>query len=453
MMKKLDLRHVIFLILGLLACGVFVSVIVKSWMPVSLVIVLSGLVLVFWCLRVAASGAVVLREIRTELRSIRALNKQHALAIDELSNRQEQMQREIAMRMGTADSATTEGTTGQDRSDGRAVGDRDANSLVELNEDRIGASSRELLNAVLTADEKISKTKMQLNRTVRRQVEIYGMLEFIEGKITARIDQFLNETQLELRKNRAQVDALSKKMDLHRSPSLVASSPRSAEDERFSLEDYLYFLSYHVPKEVEAIVQLRAKYKPDLATPLLGGWALTPTGTFDITNTIARDRPEVVVECGSGSSTVWLALAARDAGCGHVYALEHDPSFAETTRVWLSDLGLSQFATVIDAPIVEHDVPGGAIRWYDVVELGWLSSLDMLIVDGPPQSLGQLRGGALELLLPKFSGRVHVFADDVNRKFESELIDHWLAEYEEFDVAASPTPVQAHLIWTSKEDL
>ena len=40
----------------------------------------------------------------------------------------------------------------------------------------------------------------------------------------------------------------------------------------------------------------------------------------------------VVVECGSGLSTILIARRLRELGAGHVHSLEHDHGFAEACR-------------------------------------------------------------------------------------------------------------------------
>lgn len=226
-----------------------------------------------------------------------------------------------------------------------------------------------------------------------------------------------------------------------------------ANNLRFDLQKYLYYLSYQVPREVEAQQLLQSVYKPVGLRPLLGGWSLTPSGMLDIATAISRDAPNTVVECGSGTSTVWIALALRESRGGHVYALEHDPEFAEETRRQIAEQGLAAYATVVDAPIVEQPGASNVVDWYDLRDIDALDQIDILVVDGPPRLVGDFRKFALELLSARFSPGTRVFADDVNRVEERTMVETWISEFPALKRGLSSSPVQAHLLWSVAEEV
>ena len=300
----------------------------------------------------------------------------------------------------------------------------------------------------------VDKTKRQLNRVVRRQVEMYGMFEILDASLTSRVDQFLDELRWELRRSRQEMSELASRVEEAKSGRGDAISHQYATEHlRFDLQKYLYYLSYHVPREVEAQQQLQNTYRPEGLRPLLGGWALTPSGMLDIAQAISREAPNVVVECGSGTSTMWIALALRDSGGGHVYALEHEPAFAAETRRQLLSQGLAEYATVVDAPIVEQNGSNEVVEWYDVSGIGEVDRIDVLVVDGPPEALGGIRKYAIEILYERFADGTHVFADDVNRDAERTMITNWINEFPSLQPRVSSTPVQSHLVWNSAESM
>lgn len=300
----------------------------------------------------------------------------------------------------------------------------------------------------------VDRTMDQLNRVVRRQIEIHGMVELLEGGLTARIDQFLDETQRDLRKYKGEISALTQRFD-----ALEWGSPPSREGSKVAawgdsdVSRYLYYLSYHIPREVEAQQQLQRLFEPEGPMPLLGGWALSPTGTLDIVNVIMEDRPESVVECGSGTSSLWIGYALRANRGGHLYTLEHDPAFADVTRRQVASNGLSDYVTVIDAPLVDHDKNGEVATWYDTRGLSDVRTIGVLAVDGPPRLTGDLRREALGLLHDRLVDGAHVFADDVNRSGEHEMISDWLQQFPGLHTSITSTPVQAHLVWKLAETL
>lgn len=321
--------------------------------------------------------------------------------------------------------------------------ERDERAAVELLVEQFGTTSA-----------LVDKTKRQLNRVVRRQVEIYGMFEILDASLTSRIDQFFDELRWELRRSRQDMSVLSHRVEASESGRGDATSRQYVtEHPRFDLQKYLYYLSYHVPREVEAQQQLQNTYRPEGLRPLLGGWALTPSGMLDIAQAISRDAPNVVVECGSGTSTMWIALALRETGGGHVYALEHEPAFAEETRRQLLSQGLAEYATVVDAPIVEQNGANEIVEWYDVSGIDEVNRIDVLVVDGPPEALGGLRKHAIEILFERFADGTRVFADDVNRDAERTMITDWINEFPSLQRRVSSTPVQSHLVWNTSESM
>lgn len=163
--------------------------------------------------------------------------------------------------------------------------------------------------------------------------------------------------------------------------------------------------------------------------PVLGGWAATSrTITYLVDTALTAEPAPHVVECGSGSSTVWVASALKKRGAGHVTALEHDAAYAERTRAELTRRGLDAYATVITAPLVElPDEPGRL--WYDTSVLDGITDIDVLFVDGPPASTcEEVRRPAF----PRFADRLRpgaiVILDDTNREQERSIVAKWTAE-------------------------
>src|SRR3546814_9693589 len=79
---------------------------------------------------------------------------------------------------------------------------------------------------------------------------------------------------------------------------------------------------------------------------------------------LREEKPAVVVECGSGLSTVVIARCLQLNGGGQVFSLEHMEKFAAQTRKELSRRGLSDWARVIDAPLERLESLGREVRWY-----------------------------------------------------------------------------------------
>ena len=109
------------------------------------------------------------------------------------------------------------------------------------------------------------------------------------------------------------------------------------------------------------------------------GWRLPDDACALLARLVTEHRPELIVECGSGRSTVVLAEAIADYA-GVVVALEHDPVYAGETDALLLLSG--RRAQVRDAPLESGWYARSA--WEDLHRIG------MLVVDGPPGLLALL---------------------------------------------------------------
>jgi predicted O-methyltransferase YrrM len=155
-------------------------------------------------------------------------------------------------------------------------------------------------------------------------------------------------------------------------------------------------------------------------------WSLRPEALELVASLVGEGRTQVV-ECGSGLSTVTIARALRALGAGHVWALEHSPEWAATTRDALAEEGLDDgLATVIDAPLRDG--------WYDTAALDHLpkQGVELLLVDGPPAGdpgLERSRYPALPALADRLAPGAAIVLDDTDREGERLALDRWLAEF------------------------
>jgi predicted O-methyltransferase YrrM len=140
-----------------------------------------------------------------------------------------------------------------------------------------------------------------------------------------------------------------------------------------------------------------------------------------------------VVECGSGRSTVVIARFLRELGDGSVHSLEHDPAWAQLTRMRLAAEGLAAIATVIEAPLSAHPLAPAGCRWYAPWALRELpEGLDLLLVDGPPageEPIERSRYPALPALADRLAPGAVVILDDVGRAGERWVLGCWEAEH------------------------
>lgn len=170
--------------------------------------------------------------------------------------------------------------------------------------------------------------------------------------------------------------------------------------------------------------------------PELGGWAMTSGTLVWIVDQIATGRISTILECGSGSSTVWFALALEQRGTpGHITSLESNADYADETRARLAELGLSHRADVLTAPLANLKIKGREPQpWFDFSVLGDdITDVDLLFVDGPIG--GPVKGISLEARYPalpvladRLTDNALVILDDTDRQDERNIVEQWVAK-------------------------
>lgn len=160
----------------------------------------------------------------------------------------------------------------------------------------------------------------------------------------------------------------------------------------------------------------------------LDGWSVDPHFADLVTRLVLTHHPRLVVECGSGTSTVLVAAIFREIGSGRVLSFEHDPDFAEQTRELLRRRDLDAWATVVSAPLVRQDVGGRDQPWYGgaAEQLDAGEEIDLLVVDGPPASAEPAaRYPAVPVLEEFFSDQCLILLDDGARESEQRTARRW----------------------------
>jgi len=201
-------------------------------------------------------------------------------------------------------------------------------------------------------------------------------------------------------------------------------------------------------RQVEAVQNLNAILPTSDVLPATRGWAASPDLLLVLVDQVITRRPSLIVECGSGASTLWLALALRRFGInGRIVALDHDPVFAAKTRGFLARHGVGDIAEVRDAPLEDRSLPDGTYSWY--ANRAWkdLTGIDFLFVDGPPAATGaKARYPALPSLREALNPSSIVVLDDLVVPDMQETLRLWLDAYPEFDSEILPLEKQAALL-------
>jgi len=188
--------------------------------------------------------------------------------------------------------------------------------------------------------------------------------------------------------------------------------------------------------ETQGLVQLSDLNRP-YPMPFGGSWALTPDAAVILAREVAIRRPNIIVELGSGVSTLVVGKLLQQMGCGHLFSLDHDANWAEETRRHISANGLQDYVDVLDAPLTRQQFDGKDFDWYQIPDqLRHIEKIDMLTVDGPPQTTDSTvlaRYPALPALANRLSEQAIIYIDDAKRVTEQAMVQKWLQQYPEWN--------------------
>ena len=262
-------------------------------------------------------------------------------------------------------------------------------------------------------------------------------------RLNAEIKRAISHTDARLRRHvNASVSQLEAKLETLRWPGAQAEAllraikagytrlEKEQERERLSQEraNRAVLRQFnHLPAEIDALLQVHRRSQLNDPLPLMGGWALSPRGMLQAIDLVARPDVSLALECGSGTSTLFLARAVQLKGSGKLIALEHMEEFLEPTIEALKRHGLDDYAEVRHAPLTEVEIDGGTYLWYEDSSISDLTDIDLLIVDGPPGSTGtRARFPAYPLLIERLAPSALILVDDLQRSDERAVVDAWL---------------------------
>ncbi|WP_343731638.1 class I SAM-dependent methyltransferase [Duganella sp.] len=183
-------------------------------------------------------------------------------------------------------------------------------------------------------------------------------------------------------------------------------------------------------RQLEALQGLYTELDLRTSLPPTRGWAASPDFLLELARHARSAKPQTVLECSSGTSTLVLARCMQLNGAGKVFSLEHDHYYAEQTRQQLQRHGLQDWAQVLDAPLQSQALAGESWSWYELGALPSGLAIDLLVIDGPPQTTRALaRYPAGPLLFPQLTAGAHVFMDDAGRSDEQAIVARWRQEF------------------------
>jgi predicted O-methyltransferase YrrM len=180
---------------------------------------------------------------------------------------------------------------------------------------------------------------------------------------------------------------------------------------------------------IEAAFALTAALRPVAPLPPFSGAAISAEIARVLVTMVLERQPRLIVECGSGVSTLVLAYALKRLGSGTLIALEHDEQFAGRTSNLLRLHKLEPWGRVIHTPLTGFEIRGECWQWYDVGRANLQGPIDLAFVDGPPgwvQAMARYPAGPL--LHAWLAPRAVVLLADANRPDERRALRRWQRE-------------------------
>ncbi|MFC3713275.1 class I SAM-dependent methyltransferase [Sphingoaurantiacus capsulatus] len=167
----------------------------------------------------------------------------------------------------------------------------------------------------------------------------------------------------------------------------------------------------------------------DAQVPPDGGWVAGADFLLLLARQVLAQKPGLVVEFGSGVSSVVIGRCLQLNGHGRLVSFDHDAGFAELTRRRLARAGVP--GEVHAAPL-KPGVDGYGGSWYGHGELP--DGIDLLVIDGPPawrEEQAESRGSAAPAAFGKLAPGGIVLLDDAARPGEQRVAQRWRAEHPE----------------------
>jgi predicted O-methyltransferase YrrM len=163
------------------------------------------------------------------------------------------------------------------------------------------------------------------------------------------------------------------------------------------------------------------------ALPNLGSWKADAGLLTLVADHILTHKPKLVVEFGTGASTLIIARALQIAGGGTFISFEQHVEFVEATRSWLAEHGLQADLRAVPLRAATGEWPG---LWYDHGPLP--DGIDLLLIDGPPWTIHPFTRGSAESLFAQIAPGGTILLDDGARPGERIVARRWRKAWPDF---------------------
>lgn len=294
----------------------------------------------------------------------------------------------------------------------------------QANRARVGAMSG-VEQAVEALGVRLSAQQADLNRKIEDRVGmVRDRLELLAGTL-----DMLHAHQAEMG---ARIGAVSKSLE-----STVSESRELILQRMRSFARSLNDLERRSFRQHEARDQLAKVLTTRHALPYTRGWTASPDLLIHLFDLVRQRKPQLILELGSGISSLVMADALRQNGKGRLRSFDHDATYAALTRDLLVREDLESGARIDHVPLIpwKPAAPtdlGETWEWYDLpVGLRRLPKIDLFVVDGPPGGTCDFaRYPAVPALIHRLAPGGMIVADDTIRKDETRIVEAWRDQFD-----------------------
>lgn len=310
----------------------------------------------------------------------------------------------------------------------KRVADVEKRKEIKINNIQLELKKSELKVANLAQELIVSKDLVgDLNNQVKRNEECKSLLSKFEFKV----DKLFSEQNSE-------INNLVNKLNTNINSGLINTA-----------------------KQLESFYGIQNYLKNGVLPLNFHGWPISPDLGLYLTSLIENNDYDVIIEFGSGTSTVLMAKSLQvksrnnrlkskskkkkkknvllyEEKSTKIVTFEHNSDYYSSTLTALKNNGVDELVDLELTPLTDYESIGGEKYLYyncsgKLQELA--SSLKdkkanvLVLVDGPPGSTNKnARFPALPHLLNALPGQKFTFImDDYNRSEEKEIVGLWLA--------------------------
>lgn len=157
-------------------------------------------------------------------------------------------------------------------------------------------------------------------------------------------------------------------------------------------------------------------YPLKLQLPLLTTFTIAPDFAFQLAEIITSRKPKLIMELGSGRSTLIAAALFRMHNIsGKIISIDADVDYLSQCSEFAKRNQLEPWITFIHAQLATINLNGKNHLWYDTAAIP-KEKFELLVIDGPPEVSGDLsRYPALHVLMEYADANAIILVDDATR--------------------------------------